>query len=366
MQTNFNAIKTLNIRFRKRDTFQQYVRSRVERHFRMSGIPRHGGWRMFVKTATILLWVLASYITLVFFAHNFIVAMLSSLSLGLAVAGVGFNIQHDAGHKAYSNKKNINWLMSLSLDLMGGSSYIWNVKHNKLHHTFTNIVGHDDDIELGALARLAPEQPRYWFHRYQHIYLWFLYPVVAIKWHFVDDFRDVIRARIGNHPIDRPKGIDLVAFILGKIIFMTLALGLPCFFHSVLAVVSWYLITMGITGLVMSSVFQLAHVVDNAAYPMPDMTTGDMEESWAIHQMQTTVDFAPKSKVLTWFLGGLNYQAEHHLLSNVSHLHYPRISKLVERACKRYNVPYHVHPTLMAGLISHARQLRALGRPTLA
>ncbi len=120
----------------------------------MSGRPRHGGWRMFAKSGTIFLWVLASYIALVFLVHTWPLAILASLSLGLSVAGVGFNIQHDAGHKAYSSSKRINWLMSLSLDMMGGSSYIWNVKHNKLHHTFTNIVGHDDDIELGILARL--------------------------------------------------------------------------------------------------------------------------------------------------------------------------------------------------------------------
>ncbi len=190
--------------------------------------------------------------------------------------------------------------------------------------------------------------------------------MVAVKWHFFDDFRDVIRARIGNHPIERPRGLNLLAFIGGKLLFLTVAFIVPCFFHSVLTVIFWYLGTMGVTGLVMSAVFQLAHVVEPAAYPMPDMKTGDMEEAWAIHQMQTTVDFAPRSKVLTWFLGGLNYQAEHHLLSNVSHLHYPRISRLVANACRRYKVPYHVHPTLWAGLVSHARQLRALGRPTMA
>ena len=183
-------------------------------------------------------------------------AIIASLSLGLSVAGVGFNIQHDAGHRAYSKRKGVNWLMSLTLDLI--KPYIWNIKHNKLHHTYTNIVGHDDDIELGFLARLAPEQRRYWFHRYQHIYLWFLYPVVAVKWHFIDDFRDVIRARIGNHPIERPKGIDLAAFIVGKIIFVTIALVLPCWFRNIPTVIFWYLFTMGITGLVMSSVFAFA------------------------------------------------------------------------------------------------------------
>jgi linoleoyl-CoA desaturase len=364
-----NAItpqKPLPIRFRARDPFQKYVRSRVERHLRMIGRQRSGGFRMAVKSATILFWLAASYVILAFVATTWPVALLASISLGFAVAGVGFNIQHDAGHKAYSKRKNINWIMSLSLDLLGGSSYLWDVKHNKLHHTFTNIDGHDDDIDLGFLARFAPTQKHLWFHRYQHIYMWFLYTLVILKWHLIDDFQNVIVAKIGDHPIERPKGRDLYAFIGGKLLFVTLAFVLPMFFHNPLVVIFWYVISMAIGGLVMSVVFQLAHVVEDAAYPLPDAATGNMEEAWAIHQMRTTVDFAPKSKILTWYLGGLNFQAEHHLLANISHLHYPRISKLVERACKRYNVPYNVHPTFLAGLISHARQLRALGRPTLA
>ncbi len=211
------------------------------------------------------------------------------------------------------------------------------MKHNKLHHTFTNIVGHDDDIDLGVLGATGARSNRGTGSiGTSNIYLWFLYTLVAIKWHFVDDFRDVIRGRIGNHPIERPKGLDLLAFIFGKLIFLTFAFVIPCLLHRFVPVLLWYLFTMGITGLVMSAVFQLAHVVEPAAYPLPDLKTGDMDDAWAIHQMQTTVDFAQKSKILTWFLGGLNYQAEHHLLANVSHLHYPRISRLVANACKRY------------------------------
>ncbi len=354
------------VKFRVRDPFQQYVRTRVERLLRMTGRHRHGGVRFMLKSATIMAWLTTSYVVLVFFAHSWPVAIIAALNLGLAAAGVGFNIQHDAGHRAISKNKHVNWLMALSLDLMGGSSYLWDVKHNKLHHTYTNIDGHDDDIDLGVLARFAPTQKYYWFHRYQHIYMWFLYTMVILKWHIIDDFRDILTAKIGPHPIERPRGKNLIAFIAGKLAFTFFAFVLPMLFHNPLVVLFWYVVSMGIGGLVLAVVFQLAHVVENAAYPMPDAVTGNMEEAWAIHQMRTTVDFAQKSKVLTWYLGGLNFQAEHHILANVSHLHYPRISKLVERACKRYNVPYNVHPTFWDGLVSHARQLRALGQPTPA
>jgi len=351
------------VKFRIRDTFHQYVRARAERYFRMTKRSPHGGVRMIVKTLTILLWLSASYALLLFFSHGLLLALLGSVSLGMAVAAVGFNVQHDAGHKAYFKSRRLNRCMAFMLDLMGASSYLWNIKHNKLHHTYTNIEGHDDDINLGVLGRLSPHQPRYWFHRYQHIYLWFLYAFIAIKWQFYDDFHDVIVASIGKHSIDRPRGRELVALIGGKIFFFTFAFVIPCLLHSPWVVIGCYLLAMGLAGVIMSTVFQLAHVVEVAASPLPTNAKGDMAEMWGIHQMQTTVDFAQKNWVITWYVGGLNFQAEHHLLPQVSHVHYPKIARLVANACERFNVAYNVHPTLFAGIASHARQLQMLGRP---
>jgi len=185
-------------KFKQRDTFQGYMRSRVDRYFRITRQKSHGGGRMVTKTLIITAWVIASYLSLILLGHFWPVAIVAALSLGVGVAAVGFNIQHDAGHKAYFHGKKPNRFMALSLDLMGGSSFLWNIKHNKLHHTYTNIEGHDDDIDVGILARLSPHQPRLWFHRFQHFYLWALYAGLAIKWQCFDDFRDIARGRIGD------------------------------------------------------------------------------------------------------------------------------------------------------------------------
>ncbi len=350
-------------KFKQRDTFQGYIRARVERYLRTTGKRSDGGLRMVTKSIIIAAWVIGSYLSLLLLGHFWPIAILAAISLGIAVAAVGFNIQHDAGHRAYTAGRRGNRLVALSLDLMGASSFLWNIKHNKLHHTYTNIDGHDDDIDLGLLARLSPHQRRLWFHRYQHFYLWIGYGLLAIKWQLYDDFRDMARARIGGFKFVRPKGMELLGFIAGKVAFATFAFVIPFLICGPVHAIIGYLCAMAVCGVVMATVFQLAHVVEPAEYPLPNMDTYEMSDAWAVHQIHTTVDFAPKSRIQTWLFGGLNFQTEHHLFPHISHLHYPRLARIVARACARFDVPYNVHPTLFSAIASHFRQLRRLGQP---
>jgi linoleoyl-CoA desaturase len=351
------------IKFAKLDGFHAELKARVERYFAFTGKRQRDSVRMYIKTATILAWFAASYVLLVFFAHNWWQGLCCATSLGLAMAAVGFNIQHDGGHKAYSKKKWVNRIMASTLDLLGGSSYVWDHKHNTLHHTYANIMDHDDDINLGFLARISPHQRRFKFHRLQHVYLWFLYGMVAIKWQLIDDYKDIIRGRIGNYPFARPRNWDLAIFIGGKIASLSLAFVIPCIFHSPLIVIFFYLFVCWVNGLSIAVVFQLAHVVEEAEFPQPNQTTGDMDNNWAVHQVQTTVDFARRNRFLTWFLGGLNFQVEHHLFPKISHVHYPKISRIVERTCQRYGLQYNAQPTFWGGVASHFRWLKRMGQP---
>ena len=136
---------------------------------------------MYFKTASILVWLFGAYTLLMFFVTSWWLVVPLAAVLGLAMAAIGFNIQHDASHKAYSKHAWVNTLMSLTLDLVGGSSYLWDWKHNSIHHTYTNVDGYDDDINVPFFARLAPAQRRYWFHRSQGIYLWILYGFLATE-----------------------------------------------------------------------------------------------------------------------------------------------------------------------------------------
>lgn len=228
-----------------------------------------------------------------------------------------------------------------------------------------NIDGYDSDINLGALARFSPQQKRYWHHRWQHIYLWALYGLTVFSWHLHDDFRDVITATIGKRPFPRPRGKDLVVFLVGKAVFFTLAFGLPLVFHSVAAVLLCYAVVALVAGLQLALVFQLAHAVEEAAFPPPS-SPGHMDTPWAIHQLETTANFSRDNRVITWLVGGLNFQVEHHLFPRICHTHYPAISRVVEATCREYGVPYHVNRSFGAGIASHYRWLRRMGQPEIA
>ncbi|HXT69920.1 MAG TPA: acyl-CoA desaturase [Vicinamibacterales bacterium] len=285
------------------------------------------------------------------------VALVLALPFGLLLAAIGFNVQHDGGHESLSRVRFVNRLAAFSLDLLGGSSYVWRWKHNVYHHTYPNIGGVDSDIEIAPIGRLAEFQQRHWVHRYQHVYLWFLYALLPLKWHFVDDFRDVLRGRIGDMPLPRPRGLELVMFVTGKAAFFITTFVVPSLVHGVPFALTFYLLTSVVVGLTLSVVFQLAHCVEDTAF-----YAGAAADEWAVHQIATTMNFAPRSRVLGAFVGGLNFQIEHHLFPRISHVHYPRIAPVVQRICAERGVAYHLHDTFGAALRSHYRMLRANGR----
>jgi linoleoyl-CoA desaturase len=338
------------VKFGVGDEFHHELRQRVERYFESTGRRQRDCPQMYLKTALIFSWFVASYVLLVFVVETWWLAVPLALSLGLSMAAIGFNIMHDGGHRAYSDRPWINKLMALSLDLLGGSSYVWARQHNSLHHSYANIAGHDNDIDLGFLGRLAPHQKRLKIHRLQHYYLWPLYGWLMIKWQFFDDFHNVIAGRIGGHRLARPKGWALATFLGGKAVYFSLAFELPLF----------------VQGLTASVVFQMAHCVEEAAFPLPRPETGRMETSWAVHQVETTVDFARGSRLVSWFLGGLNFQIEHHLFPQICHVHYPALAPLVEATCKEYGLRYAANDTFLASVASHFRWLRRMGMASSA
>ena len=354
------------LKFSGDNTFQRELRRRVEADFTLRGCRQRDSAAMWCKTALILTTFALAYVALVFLAASWWQGLLLAILLGVAMAGIGFNIMHDGGHQAYSDRRWVNKLMAMTLDLVGGSSYIWQWKHARFHHTWVNVAGHDSDIDLGVLGRLSPEQPRRPWHRWQHIYLWPLYAVTAIRWHFYGDFRDMLTGTIGERPFQRPRGGDLAGFVLGKLVFFTLAFGLPLAFHSPGAVLLYYGVTAAVAGILLALVFQMAHVVEEAAFPLPDASGRQLDTPWAIHQMQTTVNFARGNRALSWLIGGLNFQIEHHLFPRISHVHYPAVARVVEQACREFGVPYREHRSFGAGIASHYRWLRRLGMPVAA
>ena len=348
--------------FAGRAGFYQEVKNRVHLHFEANGISPHADWRMVLKTAVILGWLAASYVILLFASTSLVLAIITAVALAQGFALAGFNIMHDGAHGSYWKNKRLNWLMGFTLDLMGGSNMFWRHKHNVLHHTYTNINELDDDIQIGGILRLSPEQAWHPWYRFQHWYAFPAYSLMTLLWVTIGDFRKFFTGRIGDYQLPKPKLAESTLFFLTKIFYFGYMLVLPMFFHPVLHVLAFFLLVHAVLGFTMATVFQLAHVIEDNTFPAPDPETGEIHNEWAIHEVETTSDFAPNSKLLGWYCGGLNYQIEHHLFPRICHIHYPALSKIVERTCREFGITYVSHPTLREAVLAHFRYLKKLGR----
>lgn len=343
--------------------FLTELHRRVEEYFRSTGLPKKGGWRVCLKAAIILTCFFAAYGMLLFVAQNIWQGLALAILLALSITAIGFNIQHDGGHRSFSEHLWVNRLAAMTMDMVGASSYVWHQKHAILHHNYVNITGYDPDIDLSGLGRLSPHQAWHWCYRWQHLYMWVLYGLLIIKWQWAADFRNLISGRIHRHPIPRPKGWDLVVFIIGKTIFFILGFGLPLLYHPLWVVLFFYAVVVITMGVPLSVVFQLPHCVGQADFPLPNEDTNQMKNPWAVHQAQVTLDFDRHSPIKTWLLGGLNFHLEHHLFPGICHVNYPGMSKAVEETCRKFGVKYAEHRSFWTGLVEHYRWLRKMGRP---
>ena len=354
-------MESIRVRFPASGTFQGTLKRRVADHFEGLNVSGRDAPRMYAKTALILGVAVGSYALLMFAAIAWWQAVILAIGLALGMAGIGFSVQHDANHGGYSRNRWINRLMGISLDMIGGSSFIWYWKHNIVHHTYTNISGIDVNIDIEPLLRLAPDQPWYRYHRYQHLYIWTLYAFLPANWQFWADYRDLVNGHIGGRPFPRPTAWVLAGTLSGKAFFYIWSLVLPLLLHPTWAVLGLYLIVSSVLGIVLTTTFQLAHCVGEVEMVTIGRGAEPVMAGWAEHQVRTTANFAPGNAFLTWYLGGLNYQIEHHLFPKVCHVHYPALSSIVSATCREFGIPYQSHRTVREAVASHVRWVRRLG-----
>lgn len=347
----------------KTSPFFDALREKIDAYFKEHEIKPTGNFKLYSKTIILVSAAIVVYTLLVFVNIPVWASITLCALMGLTFASIGFNVMHDGAHGSYSNNKTINNIMSYSLNLMGGSSFMWKVKHNHVHHSFTNIEGIDDDIDIKPFMRVNEQQKRYWFHRFQHIYWVLLYGATYFMWIWWMDFQKYFTHRIGPTPIRKMKFSEHVGFWVTKILYLALFIGLPIYFKGVDYTLIGYSIILFVTGVTIAVVFQLAHVVEDTSFPEPNPITHKIEEEWALHQIHTTANFATNNKLVSWFMGGLNFQVEHHLFPKISHIHYPAISKLVRETCREFNVRYIEYPTVLDAVVAHIRHLRNLGQP---
>lgn len=347
-----------------RRNFTATLRKNVNEYFVRNKISSKGNSELFVKAGVMLaIYILPFILMLTLPLSGWMIFPLSAI-MAFGMAGIGMSVMHDALHGSFSGKGIVNRIFSYTMYMIGGNVFNWKVQHNIKHHTYTNIEGFDEDIEPKGSLRLSKQTPLKKVHRFQHFYAFFLYCFMTIS-RMVNDFKqlhkynaDGVTSEQGTTP-----GKEMKKLILSKIIYLLIIIGLPCIFSPF----SWWLILLGflvmhlLAGIFMSVVFQMAHVVEVAEQPLPD-EKGIIEREWAIHELETTANFSRKSRWFGWIIGGLNYQIEHHLFPNISHVHYRHISPIVERTAREFGVPYNENRTFFAAIASHVRMLKALGR----
>lgn len=347
------------------EEFYKVLRKRVNTYFKSNNISRYANGKMVVKTIFMLCLYLVPFVLLLTISNSIWFELGMWVLMGFGMAGVGLSVMHDANHGSYSQKEGVNKLVGSVLYILGGSDVNWRIQHNILHHTYTNVAGMDEDINPGAVLRFSPHAKRLKIHRYQHYYAWFFYSLMTLLWFITKDYRQALRYQkhglLGTQKTNFIKHITTI--IISKLIYGFVFIGLPMY----LTPSAWWITVLGflimqfIAGLILAIIFQPAHVVPTSEYSEPD-ASGNVEADWAVNQMYNTANFAPKAKILSWYVGGLNYQVEHHLFPNICHIHYASISPIVEETAREFNIPYHSYETFLGALTEHTKMLRNLGR----
>lgn len=355
----------LNFSNRKDGEFINTLRKRVHLYFKENNLERHGGKRMIAKTIFMTLLYFVPYFLMMFgLVTSSLGVYVIYLFMGLGMAGLGLALMHDANHDVYSKNKRINRIIGGVLNVLGGYDINWKVQHNVLHHSYTNVEGYDDDIDTVSFLRFSPHKERYSIHKYQHIYAWFLYCLMTMAWITTKDFMQIKRySKMGYMKSFGTETKLMTEMILWKVFYYAYTLIIPL----IILPVAWWVIVAGflslhfVAGFILSAIFQPAHVMPSSEYPMPD-DSGNLENNWAVHQILTTANFAPTSRWFSWLIGGLNFQVEHHLFPNISHVHYRNISAIVKGTAEEFNLPYNSQKSFFAALVTHGKMLKHLGR----
>ena len=337
------------------------LKKRVDFYFQKNNISKHANSTMVIKTIVLLIVYLSPFILLLSLQPPLWASLILWLIMGIGVAGIGMSVMHDGNHGAYSSNKNVNYVMGQLINLLGASAFNWKIQHNIMHHTYTNISHMDEDIDDKPMLRFSPHTKVKGFHKLQWIYAFLFYGILTLYWVTGKDFVQFVKY-IKNGVNTNTKSEN--RFTLAKIIFLKLAyffvlLAAPTLFLDIpfYEVLIGFLLMHFVAGIILTITFQLAHTVEGTSYPLPN-ENGIIENDWAIHQLNTTVNFSRENKWLSWYIGGLNFQVEHHLFPKISHVHYPQLSNIVKHTAQEFSVPYLENETLAQALRSHIKALQ--------
>lgn len=356
-----------NIKFKSSDESQSQfaaaLRKNVDQYFQDTAISPKGDWTLRIKALAMLVMYIVPFVLILILPMSAWVALPLVIIMGIGTAGIGMGVMHDAVHGSYSRQPWENKLMGSSMYLLGSHVFVWFVQHNVMHHTYTNIDGMDGDIGPRGPLRLSEHAPLKKMHRYQHLYAFLLYGLMSIS-KLVRDFSQLSeynKSGITKAQRHSPvmEWVKLVGF---KALYLVAIIGLPLLLtdFNIWQVLAGFFIMHWVTGVILATIFQLAHVVEGAEQPL-EHANGLIDNDWVVHELLTTANFAKNNRLLNWYVGGLNFQIEHHLFPHISHIHYPKIAPIVERTANEFGYSYNMKPTFRDALASHVRRLKELG-----
>ncbi|MDI1352821.1 MAG: acyl-CoA desaturase, partial [bacterium] len=309
-----------------RDDFYFVLRARVKNHFQLNNLSPFGGVELILKTLLLLSFLFIPY-GLILTGYYSLLTMLGLAALmGAANAAIGMAVMHDANHGAYSSNDTLTKVVAFFIYVLtiGGNPTSWKIQHNILHHRYTNIYGTDEDLEPYGTMRFTPNAHYKSFYRYQHVYSFLMYCLLTFVWVLHKEFIQLYRYRkIKLIKTNWAFYKSIAILILAKTLYFFYILIIPMLVLNI-TWLQWFIaffLYHLVSGFIIALVFQMAHIVSNAQFPQLNLE-GNIDNQWAIHQIQTTTNFAPNSYLLFWFIGGLNYQIEHHLFPGISHIHY--------------------------------------------
>ena len=340
-------------------SFPKVLRSRLDRFFADRRISPKADRTMWVKIAMGLAVLAGAWIALYTLRPGSWKFVALYVLGGLAQTFLLLNIAHDSNHNAISSRSRVNKTLNYVFDLCGMSSYMWRILHHRGHHSCINLHGEDDALSGRGIFRFTPYEPRAPWHRFQHIYVLFIYAMFSLDYVFFRDFQCFF---FPTHEYLRRTKHSLREYAIlfaGKGFYLTYMLILPVMAlgKSPLLVAGAFLLVHLIVGLAVTLVFQSTHTVDSTYFPSD---RGEFENG-VYHIFATTADYATENPLVGWIAGGLNHHVVHHLCPFVCHTHYAPLTRIVKETAKEFGVPYRQHSTMTLAIQHHLILLKQLG-----
>ncbi len=304
---------------------------------------------------------IALYCGVIFANGNTTLLLICFPFIGFVQICLVLNMGHEGVHSSFSENKTINHLFGYTFDLLGSSGYLWKMRHVYSHHPCPMVPDSDVDIQqTGMLTFMPMESPPNAF-KYQKVYAPILYCFYTLNAILKRDWTDFFSYKIGSKTVKHSKA-EAISFVVSKIIYINYILVLPLIFSGC----SWQMVLLGFFFMhVVASISAAvalfpAHLYEESIFPEPD-ENGEINTTWAEHQMSVTMDFGTRLPFAAFFFGGINYHAVHHLFPTVAHVHFPEIRKILVATAAEFEIPYNHRPSLNKAVVSHWRLLRKNG-----